>query len=421
MTGGDLDEMLDEDPYSRRRRARQRGDRYSDEHYADDQYPDDRAGVDWDHRAWDDGGGWDEPGPDGGRRGRALPKLIAVLVVVAALLGLGIYGVGKVVGHISAGEPADYSGSGEGIAMVQIPAGASTREIAGELHDANVTASVAAFVKAATANPKSLGIQPGTYRLHTRMSAAAALEALLDPASSAPFKFVIKEGMTVREVLTALHERLPGTSMADLEAIAKNPAQLGLPSYAPPNLLEGYLFPSTYDLVPGATPEQLLRSFVDRFKRETAAIDLEGRAAALGVPPKDIVTIASIIEKEVANRDEGPKVARVIYNRLRDTSGRFGRLDMDSTTRYATDGYEGPLTKEQLAQNNPYNTRAVKGLPPGAISNPGVWALRSALEPADGSWFYFVSMPQSKVTVFATTEREWEQAEAQYRREGGRE
>ncbi|WP_235609135.1 endolytic transglycosylase MltG, partial [Frankia casuarinae] len=58
---------------------------------------------------------------------------------------------------------------------------------------------------------------------------------------------------------------------------------------------------------------------------------------------------------------------------------------------------------------------------PGAISNPGVWALRSALEPADGSWFYFVSMPQSKVTVFATTEREWEQAEAQYRREGGRE
>ncbi len=495
MTGGNLDEMLDEDPYRRGRRSSGHADRraadrasvdrvpgdrgpgerglagrhpedgYADEGYAEDgyvgegyaeggyvdegyagegyadDYEDDPhprdAGSHRDRRdggrrrdrrsaggypppddAEDWGGGWDDEGADE-RRSRALPKLIAVLLVVAALLGVAIFGIGKVIGRVSGGSTsADYAGSGDGIAVVQVPDGATARQIAVELHDAEVTASVSAFVKAASANPKALGIQPGTYRLRSRMSAEAALAALLDPASSAPFKFVIKEGMTVHQVLDGLHQRL-GLPLSDLEAIARNPAQLGLPSYAP--TLEGYLFPSTYDLVPGSTPIQLLTSFVTRFKKEAASIDLEAKAAALGTRPADIVTIASIVEKEVANASEGPKVARVIYNRLGDTSGRFRRLDMDSTTRYAEDEYEGPLTKDQLNKANPYNTRSVAGLPPGAISNPGIWALKSALEPAAGSWLYFVSMPQSKVTRFATTDAEWAEARAQYRAEGGRE
>ncbi|MCL9760268.1 endolytic transglycosylase MltG [Frankia sp. AiPa1] len=373
----------------------------------------DRGGDD----GW--GGSWDDE-PTPGRRGRALPKLVAVLVIVAALLGLGIVGVGKLVGHVSGGSSAaDYAGSGNGIAVVQIPDGATASEIAKELHDADVTASSGAFVKAASANPKSLGIQPGTYRLRSRMSAQAALTALLDPASAAPFRFVIKEGMTVQEVLSGIHDRL-GTPMDQLQAIVRNPAQLGVPSYAP--TLEGYLFPSTYDLVPGQDPVALLKSFVTRYKTEAAALNLEQGAAARGETPGQIVTIASIIEKEVANSDEGPKVARVIYNRLADTSGGFRRLDMDSTTRYAQNEYTGPLSHEQLTSStSPYNTRAVPGLPPGAISNPGVWALRSALRPADGTWLYFVSMPQSKVTKFATTQAEWDALQAQYRAEGGRE
>ncbi|MCK9897465.1 endolytic transglycosylase MltG [Frankia sp. AgB32] len=367
------------------------------------------GGVDWD----------DDPPPR--RRTRALPKLVAVLVVVAALLGLGIFAVGKVVGRIGGGggSAADYTGAGNGIAVIQIPDGASARQIAQELRDANVTASVAAFVKAASANPKSLGIQPGTYRLRSQMSADAALAALLDPASSAPFRFTIKEGETVRQVLAGLHDRL-GTPMDELQAIANNPRQLGVPAYAP--TLEGYLFPSTYDLVPGATPLQLLTSFVTRFKSETASIDLENKAAARNMKPADIVTVASIIEKEVANADEGPKVARVVYNRLNDTTGAFRTLGMDSTTRYAQNEYTGPLTRSQLVQkDNPYNTRVNPGLPPGGISNPGLWALKSALAPADGTWLWFISMPRSGVTEFATTRAEFDRLYAQYLAEGGKE
>lgn len=355
---------------------------------------------------------------DARRQRTALPKLVVVLAIVAALLGTGIYGVGKVVGRLG-GEPApDYSGSGEGFALIQVPNGASATEIGNRLVKADVVASVTTFINAANANPDSRSIQPGTYRLRTKMSAAAALDALLDPGSSALFRYTIAPGETVHGVFTALSQRI-GAPMEELEAIAVDPSELGLPSYA--TGLEGYLFPGTYDLAPGRSAVDILKEAVARFTSEAERIDLEGRAAAGNVDPGDIVIIASIIEKEVANTDEGPKAARVVYNRLNDTSGAYRRLDMDSTTRYALDEYEGPLTREQLADQNPYNTRAVPGLPPGAIANPGTWALESALVPAPGSWLYFVSMPQSKVTMFASTEEEFAVALEQYRREGGSE
>jgi len=91
---------------------------------------------------------------------------------------------------------------------------------------------------------------------------------------------------------------------------------------------------------------------------------------------------------------------------------------MDSTTRYAENNYEGPLTQSQLTSNNPYNTRKIKGLPPGPIANPGELALRSALHPDQGPWNYFVSMPNGQ-TKFATTEQEFQQLLAEYHAAGG--
>ena len=349
---------------------------------------------------------------------RALPKLLALLVVVAALLGGGIYGVGKVVGRIGGEPAADYPGSGEGIEIVEVPEGATATDIARLLAEADVVASAQAFINVAMADERALSIQPGTYRLRSKMSAAAALEAMLDPASSALFKFTITPGDSVRDVFSALSERT-GTPMEELQKYADDPSQLGVPEYA--TTLEGYLFPSTYNLGPGTEPVEVLKEAVARFKETAKKINLEERAAASNLTPSEVVIIASIIQQEVANEDEGPKVARVIYNRLNDTSGRFRRLDMDSTTRYALNEYEGPLTREQLEHQNPYNTRAVPGLPPGAISNPSVWALESALSPEPGPWFFFVSLPQSKRTVFAATQEEFNRALQQYYREGGTE
>ncbi|WP_250292101.1 endolytic transglycosylase MltG [Frankia sp. CiP1_Cm_nod1] len=387
-----------------------------------DELLDDASGSRASYRSRPTGGGRGSHGSRGSRgrarrRGRTAHKLIAVLVVVAGVLCGGIYGAGKVIGRVTAGESAiDYSGPGDGSVIIQIQAGSTARDIARVLASAEVVRTPAAFVNAAAADERSRSIQPGFYRLRQHLRAADALATLLDVKSHTLFRLTITEGMTVKQVLTALAERT-GQPLPALEEIVRRPGELQLPSYAAS--VEGYLYPFTYDLRPGASATATLKGFVDRFRTETAGLGIEAGAAALGRTPQDIVTIASIIEREVKNPDEGPKVARVIYNRLADTSGRFRRLDLDSTTRYALDEYEGPLTQSQLASNNPYNTRKVAGLPPGAISNPGKWALESALHPADGPWTYFVSLPKSNVTIFATTDREWQEALARYRSEGG--
>ncbi|WP_322747542.1 MULTISPECIES: endolytic transglycosylase MltG [unclassified Frankia] len=412
MISDDLDELLGDAPNGGR-----------PEHHPDDDDDDDGHG----HGHGDDGHS-DDGGPsNGGRRSRrnqagqrrpaAVPKLVAILVVVAGLLAGGIYGAGKVIGRIAKGESAaDFAGPGDGSVIIQIQAGSTARDIARVLASADVVRTPAAFVNAAAADERSRSIQPGFYKVKQRVRAVDALAALLDARSHALFRLTIAEGMTTRQVLTALADRT-GQPLAALEALVKNPGELQLPSYA--SGVEGYLYPFTYDLQPGASLTATVKMFVDRFRTETASLDIEAGAAALGRTPQDVITVASIIEREVKNPEEGPKVARVIYNRLADTSGAFRRLDLDSTTRYALNEYEGPLTQNQLNANNPYNTRKVSGLPPGAISNPGRWALESALHPAAGPWMYFVSLPKSNVTIFATTDKEWQEALARYRSEGG--
>lgn len=359
-------------------------------------------------------------GGQGGRggRGRAVPKLLLTLVVLAALLGGGIYGFGRVVGKIGGGEStADFAGAGDGAVIVRIPPGATAREIARILAASGVVRTPGAFVNAAAADDAATSLQPGFYQLKQHMSAANALKALLDPEVQAQFRIVVAPGTTVRKVLTALAAKT-GLPLSDFEKVAKKPSGLGLPSYA--KTVEGYFYPGTYDLPPTTSALEVMKPFVDRFKTDTAALDIAGGARRLGLRgPQDIVTVASIIEREVANPDEAPKVARVIYNRLTDRTGKFPTLGMDSTTRYALNEYEGPLSQSQLAANNPYNTRAVKGLPPGAISNPGEAALKAALNPTPGNWLWFVSLPKSNVTVFASTQAEWDRDLARYRAEGG--
>lgn len=368
-----------------------------------------------------DAGGRAGP-PSGGRsrpprRGRALPKLLAILVVVAAVLGGGIYGVGRVIGRIGGASSADYAGPGDGSVIVRIPNGASAREVGQILAASGVVETPLAFVNAAAASNSATSLQPGLYQLRAHMSAAGALQRLLDPTAQAQFQIVITPGMTTHQVIAILVAKT-GLPQASFEALVKKPpAALDLPSWA--KGVEGFLLPATYDLPPAGSPTAIMKMFVDKFNEETASLDIPAGAARLGRSPQDIVTIASIIEREVANADEQPKVARVIYNRLADRTGAFPTLGMDSTTRYALDEYEGPLTKAQLNANNPYNTRVVPGLPPGAISNPGIPALQAALNPAAGGWLWFVSLPTSHVTVFASTQAEWNADLAKFHAEGG--
>lgn len=361
----------------------------------------------------------DHRGGPGGRRPRkrVLPKLIITLVVLIAVLGGGIYAFGRVVGKVGGTEStADFVGSGTMPVVVRIPDGSSARDIGRILANAGVVETPGAFVNAAAADDSATSLQPGYYRLKEHMSSVTALQTLLDPKVQAQYKIIVVPGETVHAVIDALAAKT-GITVAAFEAVTKHPVGLGLPSYA--TTIEGYFYPGTYDLMPTTSPQAVLKMFVDRFTTETASLNIESGARALGRSPQDIVTVASIIEREVANPGEAPKVSRVIYNRLADKTGKFPTLGMDSTTRYGLDEYEGPLSNAQLTANNPYNTRKVRGLPPGAISNPGQAALEAALHPAAGGWLWFVSLPRSKVTVFASSQSEWDADLAKYHSEGG--
>lgn len=341
------------------------------------------------------------------RRGRRRPLGIVVSLGVIAALVTGIYFGGKTIVGLLASEPAaDYAGQGTGTVEIEVPEGASTVAIAEILVDNDVVASAQAFVDAATANVESLGIQPGVYQMRAQMSAAAALARLLDPASRVSGAFTIPEGYTVARTLQSLAEQT-GQPLADFQAAAAAPEQLGLPVWAN-GALEGFIYPDTYDLGPDATAVEILAAMVERFNQVAAETGLETRAAALGLTPYDVLTVASLVQSEVTVESERPMVARVIYNRLAQGIA----LGIDAALAYELGINGSELTTEVLQRDSPYNTRTRTGLPPTPISNPGRPSIMGALEPADGNWLYYVLQDSAGNHLFTASYEEFLAAKA---------
>jgi UPF0755 protein len=180
--------------------------------------------------------------------------------------------------------------------------------------------------------------------------------------------------------------------------VLAKPAKLGLPPYAHGNA-EGYLFPATYEIKPGMKPVAILRTMVARWQEAADAAELETKAAELGHTPAELMIIASLIEAE-GRGDDMPKIARVIYNRLDgpgDKGGTNGTLGIDASIAYGLGLSPGSteLTPDQLAEDTPYNTRINAGLPPTPIEAPGDDAIAAAANPADGDWYYYVTVDLS--------------------------
>lgn len=343
------------------------------------------------------------------REPRKRRRWIGWLVAVVVVLGLGAGAAGYVwlnyedqVRKVLGWEiPIDYEGEGTGSVIVTITNGQLGSDVARTLHEAGVTMTSEAFYNLLLTRP-DVQFQPGSYELKLKMSASAALEALLDPANKVQTRIGFPEGSTVATVLARLGDlsESTGVSLEELEVAAEDFGSFGLPSDAVS--LEGYLFPATYALDPGLSAHEILQTMVD---------EMFSRLDAAGVAPEDrarVLTIASLIQREAGrNADDFYKVSRVIQNRL--DAGM--RLQFDSTAHY---GYvwkhgardEGGVfsTSEELADDNPYNTYVHTGLPVGPIGAPGELAIDAALNPAPGDWLYFVTVNlDTGETKFSTT------------------
>jgi UPF0755 protein len=342
-----------------------------------------------------------ETGPHRSERSRRGFGCLAVLLAMAVLVG-GAYaayafGMGALKSRFT--HPDDYEGAGTGAVVVEVKEGEAATDIATTLADKDVVKSAAAFTEAARKDPSSVGIQVGFYRLRHQMSAKSALAVLVNPDNRVRSTVTIPEGYTVEQIVATLAKKTDFSAREYLRVL-KHPADIGLPAYARGNP-EGFLFPATYELPPTATPRSILTMMVTRYKEAAHDLDLATKAQALGYSPQDVMTVASLVQAEARFDKDFSKVARVIYNRLHEGMP----LQFDSTVHYAV-GKNGSVGTSDADRNSssPYNTYKVAGLPPTPISAPGEQAIRAALNPAQGSWLYFVTTnPDTGETKFATS------------------
>jgi UPF0755 protein len=199
-------------------------------------------------------------------------------------------------------------------------------------------------------------------------------------------RLLIREGLRREDVAALLDAQTTISGARYLMLTGPGPRGRALARADRPTSLEGFLFPATYEITPGTAARDLVDEQIEAYQANTAGID-RGYARARNLTRYDVLTIASMVEREVAVARERPIVAGVIYNRLK--AGM--RLDIDATVQYAAGEWKPELTAADLAIASPYNTRLYAGLPPGPIASPGADSIRASARPARHNYLYYVA------------------------------
>ena len=322
------------------------------------------------------GGDGQRPGASGSRRwrGRVVAGGVLALVLVAGWFLISLY------------QPFKGDAAGTRV-RVEIPKDAGVGEIADILDEKGVVASAFFFQTRATLGGDRGKLKPGTYTLREDLSYSDAIAALSTGPPRNTVEVTVPEGQSRREVTDIADSAgLTGSyEQASKRSKLLDPADYGGDDA---KNLEGFLFPSTYELKRKTKSRRLVDKQLQAFKREIAKVDF-GNAKKRGFSRYEVLTIASMVERETALDKERPIVASVIYNRLE----RDEPLGIDATIRFATNNWEQPLTESELAIDSPYNTRKRQGLPPGPIGSPGQESIEAAANPKKTDLLFYVVKP----------------------------
>jgi UPF0755 protein len=325
-------------------------------------------------------------------------RRLALLVAVLVVAGLGVEAAWVLV------PPAALRA---GPRTIEIPPQLGLAGIAQALAAAGVIRSQGAFMLLAVARGTHRSLKAGEYEIPRDASLLAVLQ-LIEIGKVKPHLVVLREGTTVRELARQL----------DAEGLATAPEVLRVahsPVFAQTHGIqaagvEGYLFPDTYQITRGLRVEEILGRMVQRFHEKIATPDTLGRARDRGLSLHELVTLASIVEKEAVIPEERAVIAGVFWNRLK----RDMPLQADPTVAYAVGKDGRPPSREDLQIDHPFNTYRYRGLPPGPIGNPGRAAVEAALQPAPVGYLYFVSVDDRRHHFSATLD-EHNEAVARYR------
>ncbi len=248
-------------------------------------------------------------------------------------------------------------------------------------------------------------LKAGEYRLIATMTPVQILDVLVN-GKAYLYRLTIPEGYNLHQIAEEVAKQHLGSVDAILQSAADTSLSQMLPEMA--QSLEGYLFPDTYFFPKGVTARTIVAQMVNRFHDQFQP-DWYQRAKELNLSVHQIVTLASIIEKETGDPRERPIIASVFHNRLKKKM----RLESDPTVIYGIENFDGNIKRKHLRTPTPYNTYVIRGLPPGPIANPGRAAIEAALFPAQTDFLYFVSKKDS-THHFSTNIKEHNRAVRKY-------
>lgn len=289
---------------------------------------------------------------------------------------------------------------------VYVPKGSSMPQVVRLMEEGGVLRHPLAFRVLVRLTMTGRRLQYGEYTFPSPPSALDVFRKVVS-GDVTRFSVTVPEGSNLFDIARILGEHGLVEPAEFLEAASSRSllSSLGIPG----DTAEGFLFPDTYQLVKYMTPEEILEIMARRFHEAARAIEEPARRAGLSM--HEVVTVASIIEKETSVEEEKPLVSAVIRNRI----ARGMPLQMDPTVIYGLRKFDAELTKKDLRTPGPYNTYLNKGLPPGPIANPGLSSLKAALFPAKTDYLYFVSRNDGSHT-FSETLSGHETAVASYRK-----
>jgi len=333
------------------------------------------------------------------RRGAGLVALGAIAIVAAVVAATVWSMLYRPAVTVERGKPV----------QIEVPKGASTREIGTLLADAGVVTNATMFRLQTRLAHADGQLRAGVYDLAAGMPYDLVIEKL---EKGPPIKYVtvtIPEGWVLGQIAARL-EKEAGIPKKEFLQLAKGGAEEFAAAHpyledAYKGSLEGYLFPKTYRFREGTTAREAIEVMLDQFDREIEQVDT-ANAERAGFSLPQIVTIASIIEREARLPKERPLVSSVIHNRLE----RGMRLEICATVEYVLPGNRFRLTWRETRTPSPYNTYLHEGLTPGPISNPGLASLKAAASPADTDFIFYVLTGKDGSQTYASNAADFEKA-----------
>jgi UPF0755 protein len=336
------------------------------------------------------------------RRSNAGPTVLGVLLL------LGVLGAIFVIYSAATGSEDGARKS----AMVQVVRGDTLSDVAAKLEEAGVIKSAFVFELQARYEGYGTEIKTGRYAFESGQDSGEILHKLTVGQAAPTFTVTIPEGLTIKETAgtVAAESSVPGPEIEG--AARRTDYGYAFLDNSDVKSTEGYLFPAKYDFEKDVTARQIVDRLLQQYLLETQDLDFAEAKERLDLTENQVVTVASLVEKEAASHEEKPLIASVIYNRMRKDMP----LQIDATIQYALKRPKANLSLADLKVASPYNTYENKGLPPGPICSPGKESLLAALNPANTSYLYYVLEANGEKHFFTKSYDDFLQAKAKAER-----